>query len=153
MWGEIHTNQKHTFILFICSLRMLVLSSPHSFYMGLLTPASLLTCASKWMKVTDAYLSTDFFPPDYFSAYPSSHLPFKSNWNLTAPLCAFFYGEIKNRHDSVTIIVHIFYRGQRLFWTYLLKCHQSIRPHILKTEVLERDNTFLYCSKVLSAGL
>lgn len=82
---------------FHSSIRMLALVPPLAPQIGLLTPASLQTVLQKWMKVTNAYLSADFFPPDNFS----STLPFKSNWNLTVSLrTSFLHKELKARSEA-----------------------------------------------------
>lgn len=66
----------------------------------------------KWMEVTDAYLSTDFFPPDYLSASSPSYFPLRRTgiWQL-------LYVHICARNDSVAIVRE----DKDFFYGHLLK--------------------------------
>lgn len=86
----------------------------------------LLTVLQKWMKVTDAYLSTDFFPPDDFSAYPSSHFPSSRTeiWHFLCVLWCMFLKTTSKFQASGWVFTQVRYSTKARYlyftWTFLL---------------------------------
>ena len=105
MWAEIHSNHKQN----VSNRSLNAVSHLYCSECSVQTMCAVIDvclsvdCTSKWIKVTDVYLSTGFFPPDYFC----SRLPFYTS-SRTEIWIPFTFCVRKYTIMSHVVVVRIF---------------------------------------------